>query len=125
MLDRESHPARFPADLPKFFIQFLTDPEDVVLDIFSGSNTTGYVAEQHQRRWLSMELDRSYAALSAVRFMEEWTEEAIRSSVTDIDAGTFIRLKAQDTVLFNNQSEPPTPIKPSADAAEQAFLFTT
>ena len=74
MLERESHPARFPADLPKFFIQFLTDPGDVVLDIFSGSNTTGYVAEQLQRHWLSMELDRSYAALSAVRFMDGWSE---------------------------------------------------
>ena len=26
---------------PRFFIEFLTEPEDVLLDIFSGSNTTG------------------------------------------------------------------------------------
>jgi len=38
----ERHPARFPSDLPAFFIKMLTDEEDVVLDIFGGSNTTGF-----------------------------------------------------------------------------------
>lgn len=41
----KAHPARFPAKLPEFFIRFLTDPGDVVLDIFAGSNTTGFVCE--------------------------------------------------------------------------------
>ena len=31
------HPARFPAKLPEFFIRFLTNPGDLVLDIFGGS----------------------------------------------------------------------------------------
>ena len=35
------HPARMPADLAKFFIKFLTVADDVVLDPFGGSNTTG------------------------------------------------------------------------------------
>jgi site-specific DNA-methyltransferase (cytosine-N4-specific) len=65
-----SHPARFPAALPRFFIDFLTKPGDLVVDLFSGSNTTGMVAELSGRRWLSFELDRSYAALSIVRFLE-------------------------------------------------------
>jgi len=39
------HPARFPEKLPEFFIHFLTDVGDTVLDIFAGSNTTGAVAE--------------------------------------------------------------------------------
>src|ERR1044072_8389418 len=63
-LNRESHPARFPSALPEFFIKFLTDPGDIVLDIFSGSNTTGFVAESLRRRWLSIELDHAYACLS-------------------------------------------------------------
>ncbi|WP_255453332.1 site-specific DNA-methyltransferase, partial [Wolbachia endosymbiont of Atemnus politus] len=41
----KQHPARFPAKLPQFFIRFLTQPGDVVLDIFAGSNTTGFVCE--------------------------------------------------------------------------------
>lgn len=65
----KSHPARFPADLPKFFIEYLTKPGDLVVDIFSGSNTTGMVAERLGRNWYSFELSREYAALSIMRFL--------------------------------------------------------
>ena len=92
MLQRDRHPARFPSALPRFFIQFLTDPEDVVLDIFSGSNTTGQVAEELGRRWISMELDREYAALSAVRFMNGWSNDEVRASVARLDAGETIEI---------------------------------
>ncbi len=40
------HPARFPHGLPEFFIRFLTEPGDLVVDPFAGSNITGEVAEQ-------------------------------------------------------------------------------
>ena len=92
MLHRDSHPARFPSALPRFFIQFLTDPEDVVLDIFSGSNTTGQVAEALGRRWISMELSREYAALSAVRFMDGWSDDEVRATVARLDDGETIEI---------------------------------
>ena len=92
MMRRDRHPARFPSALPRFFIEFLTDPEDVVLDIFSGSNTTGQVAEELGRRWISMELNREYAALSAVRFMEGWSEDEVRRAVARLDAGEVVDL---------------------------------
>lgn len=65
----KAHPARFPAKLPEFFIRMLTDPGDVVLDIFAGSNTTGEVAEILGRRWNTFEQDRDYFATSALRFV--------------------------------------------------------
>ena len=65
-----SHPARFPEGLPEFFIRMLTREDDLVVDIFSGSNTTGAVAEREGRCWLSFEADRDYAALSVLRFLE-------------------------------------------------------
>jgi len=65
------HPARFPAKLPEFFIKFLTEPGDLVVDIFSGSNTTGFVAEQECRRWAAFDSERQYVAASAFRFMEK------------------------------------------------------
>jgi DNA modification methylase len=65
-----SHPARFPAKLPQFFIDFLTEQGDVVLDIFAGSNTTGEVAQKANRQWISFELNKDYAAASAFRFLE-------------------------------------------------------
>jgi len=68
------HPARFPAKLPEFFIKFLTEPGDVVLDIFAGSNTTGEVAEREGRRWMAFEELRPYVAASAFRFADEGTD---------------------------------------------------
>ena len=49
----------------------LTDPEDLVLDIFAGSNTTGMVAEAEGRRWLAFDERRDYLAASAFRFLED------------------------------------------------------
>jgi DNA modification methylase len=68
------HPARFPEKLPRFFIDFLTEPGDLVLDFFAGSNTTGAAAETAKRRWLAFELDPAYLAASAFRFFPEATE---------------------------------------------------
>jgi DNA modification methylase len=62
------HPARFPADLPRFFVEMLTDPEDLVVDPFAGSNVTGFVAEQLGRRWFSVDIDRDYVTNSLSRF---------------------------------------------------------
>jgi site-specific DNA-methyltransferase (cytosine-N4-specific) len=35
-----------------FFIKMLTDEDDVVLDIFGGSNTTGFTAEALRQKWV-------------------------------------------------------------------------
>lgn len=67
---RKIHPARFPAELPRFFIKFLTEPGDLVLDPFAGSNTTGAVAELLGRRWIAVEKDPEYARDSELRFQE-------------------------------------------------------
>jgi site-specific DNA-methyltransferase (cytosine-N4-specific) len=81
-LGLEAHPARFPRALPEFFIKFLTVPGDLVIDIFAGSNTTGEAAEDLKRRWLALECDRRYVIASAIRFMRDWPEEAVRRFVT-------------------------------------------
>jgi site-specific DNA-methyltransferase (cytosine-N4-specific) len=77
-LGRKVHPARFPAELPRFFIEFLTDPGDVVLDPFAGSNTTGAVAERLGRKWIAVEKDASYAEDSALRFQRGKAENGKR-----------------------------------------------
>lgn len=65
------HPARFPQSFAEFFIKFLTDENDLVLDPFAGSNTTGFVAENLQRRWISFEINRDYLQGSFYRFSQE------------------------------------------------------
>jgi len=66
--DLKAHPARFPARLPEFFIKFLTQKGDIVLDPFGGSNVTGEVAEKMDRRWLCFELLEEYLKGSKYRF---------------------------------------------------------
>lgn len=66
-----THPARMPPHLADFFIRFLTDEGDIVMDPFAGSNTTGQVAEQLKRRWLSIEADRDYAIGSIAAFDDQ------------------------------------------------------
>lgn len=70
-LGLKAHPARFPAKLPEFFIRFLTEPNDLVIDIFAGSNTTGQVAEVEGRKWISIDENIDYVAASAFRFIDE------------------------------------------------------
>ena len=113
VLGRTPHPARFPAQLPRFFIQFLTDPGDLVVDIFSGSNTTGRVAEDLGRRWLSIEIDRAYASLSALRFMEEWSEAEVRETIRRIDAGEAVGIPGDGTSVTRT-------IPPRMDATDGA-----
>ncbi len=78
-----SHPARFPAELPDFFINFLTEPGDLVADPFAGSNVTGAVAESLGRRWLSIDIEDEYLRGSIARFESlqlQMTEEPVVSA---------------------------------------------
>jgi len=75
------HPARFPQKLPAFFIKFLTNAGDTVLDPFAGSNTTGAAAELAERCWIAFEQDKSYLAASAFRFL---TASDNKSSIVNL-----------------------------------------
>ena len=99
--DVDSHPARFPRQIPEFFIDYLTpnppyDTRDrgkldrpIVLDIFAGSNTTGKVAEAKGRYWLAFEKEQKYVESSQFRFL---TEEEIRKrfNTDQYDFGMFV-----------------------------------
>ena len=69
-LDIKIHPARFPSALPEFFLKFLTDEGDYVLDPFAGSNTTGAVAESLGLRWIGADLVEDYLKASRFRFLD-------------------------------------------------------
>ena len=78
------HPARFPPGLPEFFIRFLTEPGQVVVDPFAGSNVTGRAAETLGRKWISAELNADYVPGSRLRFPQA---TALRLSRPDSAAG--------------------------------------
>ncbi len=106
LVGANQHPARFPAKLPEFFIRMLTEPDDLVVDIFAGSNTTGAVAEAEGRRWLAFDLSLDYLASSAFRFLDDDVadddvrqlyEHVLRFGSTDLAKLRQKQLQAQAT----------------------------
>ena len=69
----QTHPARMPLELPEFFIKFLTEEADLVVDPFGGSNTTGAAAEKYNRHWITCEPIREYIKGSKARFEKKKT----------------------------------------------------
>jgi len=62
------HPARFPVELPEFFIKYLTNENEIVLDPFAGSNVTGEASEKLNRKWIAIENNFEYIIGSKFRF---------------------------------------------------------
>lgn len=53
-------PAPFPVDLPLNCILSTTDEEDLVLDPYMGSGTTGVACKKTNRKFIGIELDENY-----------------------------------------------------------------
>lgn len=80
--DHPIHPARFPKELPEYFIRMLTDQGDLVVDPFAGSCVTGAVAESLGREWVCCELDENYLKGAMARFKPTVKEPNKSKSVT-------------------------------------------
>jgi site-specific DNA-methyltransferase (adenine-specific) len=70
------HPAPYHRQLPEYFINLLTDEDDVVLDVFSGIGTTGLPCMDLNRQYIGYELNPKYAEFSRKRIngeeLEQW-----------------------------------------------------
>ncbi len=64
------HPARYPSELPEYFIRMLTDKKDLVFDPFGGSCVTGEVAERLKRKWICVDTVEEYLEGGKLRFQE-------------------------------------------------------
>ena len=62
------HPAMFPTSLPEFFIRFLTEENELVVDPFAGAFKTCIAAERLGRRWIGTERVLEYIEQSKVLF---------------------------------------------------------
>lgn len=88
------HPARFPIQLPVFFLRFLTDAGDLVLDPFAGSNTTGQACEEEGRKWIALERERKYLMGGKLRF------ELPSEAAAHVNGKTKKRMAHDDGPLF-------------------------
>lgn len=90
-LNIKPHPARYPYKLIEFWINFLTDKGDLVVDIFGGSNTTGKVAEDLERHWVSIDISQIYAASSIFRFCDNKEQAQSYYNKIMLDEEVFIK----------------------------------
>ncbi|MGL5656048.1 MAG: DNA-methyltransferase [Fusobacteriaceae bacterium] len=65
------HPTQKPEKLIEFFIKLLSNENDVVLDPFMGSGTSGAVATKLKRRFIGIELLEEYFRISHLRIKGE------------------------------------------------------
>ena len=101
------HPARYPAELPKYFIRMLTEPGDLVVDPFAGSCVTGEVCESAKRRWRCIELLHDYCEAALGRFVRDPQETAKPMSAPDCPSN-YYRL-ARPGILWNGNDGDPLP----------------
>ena len=61
------HPAMFPLDLAKDHIISWSNPDDLVLDCFMGSGTTGLASLETDRNFIGIELEKKYYDIAVER----------------------------------------------------------
>lgn len=61
---RVGHPAPFPIDLPYRLIQLLSFTNDIILDPFMGSGTTGIAALKSNRKFVGFDTSKEYVELA-------------------------------------------------------------
>lgn len=107
----EIHPARFPAQLPEYFIRMLTDPGDKVLDPFGGSCVTGMVAESLKRQWVCVEMSEAYLKGAIGRFSGDNANGAEKPVQYSINSPCALPVNENATPLPKDggQKRPPMP----------------
>lgn len=70
----DDHEAKFSLELPRRFIQLLTEPDEIVLDCFMGSGTTAMAAIRQHRKFIGIELIEEYVKLAQSNVQKAITE---------------------------------------------------
>ena len=102
------HPARFPSDLPEYFVRMLTEPGDYVVDPFGGSCVTGEVCERINRRWTCIELIHEYCEAALGRFVRD-PEDAKKPAGDPKDPSNYYRVP-RPGILWNGTDDMDLPM---------------
>ncbi len=68
---RALHPTQKPERLLELIIKASSNENDIVLDPFFGTGTTGYVAEKLKRKWIGIEKNLDYINIAKQRIKEK------------------------------------------------------
>jgi len=91
------HPTQKPIDLLKRIILASTNEGDVILDPFTGSSTTGIVANAFKRRFIGIDLEEKYLNLSIKR------REEMEKLMDIKNPGSVNNSKIGDTFKITNK----------------------
>ena len=110
--DIKPHPARFPEELPEYFIRMLTDPGDVVVDPFAGSCVSGEVAERLSRKWVCVEIREDYIHGALGRFIRREPLNRKREGQTtlfglDGNGATYYKIPRPDSLWHAGNGDQP------------------
>ncbi len=103
-------PAKFPPQLPQFFIERLTEVNDVVLDPMFGSGTTLSEAVRLQRRTIGCDIDPLARLIASAKLTPVNAMSALRTGceITDIARRNFLedrdRLEKDLTSRFDDKT---------------------
>jgi hypothetical protein len=68
VVENKEHPAMFPLEIPERCIRMHSDPDNLVLEPFSGAGTTIIAAERQGRRCCAVELSPAYCDVAVDRW---------------------------------------------------------
>lgn len=102
------HPARYPAELPEYFVRMLTEPGDLVVDPFAGSCVTGEVCERTGRRWACIEIVPEYCEAAIGRFDPARDPQETKPVADPQSSSNYYRVP-RPGILWNGYEDPPLP----------------
>ena len=68
--DKRVHPTQKPSELMEILINEYTKEDDIILDCFMGSGSTGVACMNTNRKFIGIELDNNYFNIAKQRFVE-------------------------------------------------------
>ena len=67
----EQHPTVKPDSLAAYFIKLHTQDNDIIMDSFMGSGTTGVAAQRMGRKFIGIEISEEYCEMSVRRITRD------------------------------------------------------
>ncbi len=86
MPEYEEHPTQKPTSLLERIIKASSNEGDVVLDIFSGTFTTSFVAKQLNRKSIGIELQEKYLQIG-LRRLQITPDESEEALISEVNSG--------------------------------------
>lgn len=95
MDEYENHPTQKPIALLERIIKASSNPEDLVLDPFSGTFTTSYVAKKLNRKSIGIEIDEGYVkiGLRRLEIQSHYKKESLQKELKTYEIGQQNQLR--------------------------------